>query len=42
MVKVVKKPKELVNEEPIEGEEVEIDEQNPDDDSYDPNVSMHT
>lgn len=39
IVKVVKKPKELVTEDPVACEEVEIDEKNPDDDQYDPNVS---
>ena len=41
VVKVVKKPKDEkspVDEEPVQFEEVEIDEANPEDDKYDPKV----
>lgn len=38
VIKVVKKPKEIVNEDPLECEEIEIDEANPDDEQFDPNV----
>ena len=42
IVKIVKKPKEgeksPIEEEPVQYEEVEIDEANPEDDKYDPKV----